>query len=82
MAGGTVIGKMRHRFFQHVGAQWNGILRVSLLDRDGQVTSLARHEHLDRRGFRLRTKTSTEQSVAEPYSDCAKCSQAYENEHA
>jgi len=82
MAGGAMIGKMRHRLFQHVGAQWDGILRVSLLDRNGQMTNLARHERLDRRGFRLRAKTSEEQSVAEPYSDCAKCSQAYGNEHA
>lgn len=82
MAGGTVIGKMRQRLFQHIGAQWDGILRVSLLDRDGQMTNLARHEHLDRRGFRLRAKASEEQSVAEPYSDCANRSQDHGSEYA
>ena len=40
----AVIGEMRQRFFDHVVAQGDGILRVSLFDRDGQMANLPRDE--------------------------------------
>lgn len=38
-----MVGEVHQRLFDHVGAQRDGILRVSFLDRDRQVTDLPRY---------------------------------------